>query len=138
MPLFREQFVLASRREEIEDAARKVLAAMEHAGYDKASAFAVRLALEEALTNAVQHGNKNDASRRVTVQCEISECEAVIDVHDEGEGFDPRSVPDPTAEENLDIPAGRGLMLMRSFMAEVTIHPPGNRVTMRYRRPQPA
>ena len=95
----------------------------------------MRLALEEALTNAVQHGNKNDPERRVTVQCEIGDRETLIDVRDEGEGFDPRSVPDPTAAENIDIPSGRGLMLMRSFMAEVVIHPPGNRVTMRYARP---
>jgi serine/threonine-protein kinase RsbW len=58
----------------------------------------------------------------------------VIDVEDEGEGFDPTAVPDPTASENLDIPSGRGLMLIRSFMADVTVHPPGNRITMRYRR----
>lgn len=134
MPAFRERFVLASRREDIEAAAQAVLSALERQGYDRASAFAVRLALEEALTNAVRHGNKEDPARRVTVQCEISEREAVIDVQDEGEGFDPQSIPDPTAAENLDIPAGRGLMLMRSFMADVTIHPPGNRVTMRYAR----
>ena len=113
----------------------KVLAALEHAGYDKSSAFAVRLAFEEALTNAVHHGNRDDPSRTITVQCRIGERETVIDVHDEGEGFDPRTVPDPTATENLEIPSGRGLMLMRSFMSEVTIHPPGNRVTMRYARP---
>lgn len=126
---------MASRREEVEAATQSVIAALERLGYDKASAFAVRLALEEALTNAVRHGNKEDPRRRVTLQCEIGEREALIDVEDEGEGFDPNAVPDPTAAENLDIPSGRGLMLMRSFMAEVTVHPPGNRVTMRFHRP---
>ncbi len=135
MPVFRERFVLASRREEVETAAGAVLAALERLGYDKASAFAVRLALEEALNNAVRHGNRDDPSRHVTLQCDISESQAILEVQDEGEGFDPQSVPDPTATENLDIPSGRGLMLMRSFMADVTIHPPGNRVTMRYARP---
>ena len=132
---FRERFVLPSSREEIEAATETVIAALDRLGYDKAGAFAIRLALEEALTNAVRHGNKNNPERLVTLQCDISEREAVLDVGDEGEGFDPQAVPDPTAAENLDIPSGRGLMLMRSFMADVQVHPPGNRVTMRFHRP---
>lgn len=125
---------MASRREDMEAATEAVLAALERLGYDKAAVFAVRLSLEEALANAVRHGNKDDAGRRVILQCEIGPNEAVLDVQDEGEGFDPGSVPDPTAAENLEIPAGRGLMLIRSFMADVTVHPPGNRITMRYHR----
>lgn len=125
---------MPSRREDMDAATSAVMAALDERGYDKAASFAVRLALEEALTNAVRHGNKEDPSRHVTLQYEIGDAEAVIDVQDEGEGFDPSAVPDPTAAENLDIPSGRGLMLMRSFMADVTIHPPGNRVTLRFRR----
>lgn len=125
---------MASRREDLDVATSAVIAALDQRGYDKASTFAVRLALEEALTNAVRHGNKEDPSRKVTLQFDIGEAEAIIEVQDEGEGFDPTAVPDPTAAENLDIPSGRGLMLMRSFMADVTIHPPGNRVTLRFRR----
>ena len=132
---FRERYVIPSRREDIEAIENGVLSAMERIGYDRAAAFAVRLALEEALSNAACHGNKNDPARRVTLICEIDHRDARFEIQDEGEGFDPESVPDPTAAENIDIPAGRGLMLMRSFMAEVTIHPPGNRVTMRYVRP---
>ena len=134
MAAFKERFVLPSRREEIEAATMAILTALDRLGYDKASVFAVRLSLEEALTNAVRHGNKDDARRHVTVLCEIGADDAVIDVQDEGEGFDPSAVPDPTAAENLDIPSGRGLMLIRSFMADVTVHPPGNRITMRYHR----
>ena len=125
---------MASRREDLDVATSAVIAALDQRGYDKASTFAVRLALEEALTNAVRHGNKEDPSRKVTLQFDIGDAEAIIEVQDEGEGFDPAAVPDPTAAENLDIPSGRGLMLMRSFMADVTIHPPGNRVTLRFRR----
>jgi len=131
---FSQRFVLASRREEIEAATETVLAALDRLGYDKAAVFAVRLSLEEALANAVRHGNKDDARRHVTLLCEIGATEAILDVQDEGEGFDPGTVPDPTAVENLDIPSGRGLMLIRSFMADVTVHPPGNRITMRYHR----
>ena len=136
--VFRERFVIPTRRDAIEAAQHSVLAALQRLGYDSAGAFAVRLAMEEALNNAMQHGNKNDPSRTITMLCEIDDAQAVLDILDQGEGFDPASVPDPTATENLDIPAGRGLMLMRSFMAEVRIHPPGNRVTMRFANPREA
>ncbi len=125
---------MASRREDTDAAMHQVLASLESLGYDKPSVFAIRLALEEALTNAVRHGNREDPSLRVTMTCDITGDEALIEIEDEGEGYDPASVPDPTAHENLDIPSGRGLMLMRSFMAEVVVHPPGNRVSLRYRR----
>lgn len=131
---FQERFVLPSRREDIDAAMDAVIAALDRFGYDQAGAFAIRLALEEALTNAVRHGNKNDPTRLVTLECAISDHETTLAVQDQGEGFDPSAVPDPTAAENLDIPSGRGLMLMRSFMAEVQVHPPGNRVTMRFHR----
>jgi serine/threonine-protein kinase RsbW len=134
--VFRERFVMPSRRDAIEAAQQAVLAALHRFGYDAAGAFAVRLAMEEALNNAIRHGNKEDPSRTITMDCEIDHAQAMLDIRDQGEGFDPASVPDPTAEENLDIPAGRGLMLMRSFMADVSIHPPGNRVTMRYAKPR--
>ncbi len=55
-------------------------------------------------------------------------------VQDEGVGFDPAAVPDPTRPENVDIPSGRGIMLMRAYMTEVEFDPPGNRVRMTYRR----
>jgi serine/threonine-protein kinase RsbW len=131
---FRERFDIPSSRDELDAAIAKIVAALEQLGYDQANAFAIRLALEEALTNAMRHGNKSDPNRIVKLACDISERDVVLDVEDQGEGFDPHSVPDPTAAENVDIPSGRGLMLMRSFMAEVQVHPPGNRVTMRYHR----
>ena len=51
-------------------------------------------------------------------------------IADEGKGFDPDDVPDPMAPENLERPCGRGLLLMRHYMTEVTYHPPGNRLSM--------
>jgi len=58
----------------------------------------------------------------------------VIDVEDVGEGFDPDSVPDPTEQENLEIPSGRGIVLMKSFMSHIEYEPPGNRVRMTFKR----
>jgi serine/threonine-protein kinase RsbW len=112
-----------------------LLQAVEQQKFDTASCFAIRLALEEGLSNAFKHGNKNDPGKKVELACRIELNTVEIDIQDEGEGFDPNSVPDPTAEENIEIPAGRGLTLIRAFMTEVEIYPPGNRMRMKYVRP---
>ena len=70
----------------------------------------------------------------VKLTCEVLADQITIEVEDEGEGFDPGAVPDPTVEENLEIPSGRGIVLMRSFMSEVAYMPPGNRLRMVYVR----
>ena len=106
-------------------------------GYDPAACFAVRTAIEEAVGNAIHHGNGNDPDRRVTIEYTADAEAVVIDVQDEGLGFDHRLVPDPTRPENLDIPAGRGIMLMRFYMSEVEFMVPGNCVRMRFDRKKP-
>ena len=96
--------------------------------------FAVQLALVEALVNAMKHGNRYDATKTVTVACILSDDCIHIEIADEGDGFDPEEVPDPTREENLDLPSGRGIMLIRSFMTGVTFNEVGNRVVMEKHR----
>ena len=95
--------------------------------------FAVRLCLEEALVNAFRHGNRLEPSLVVKFQASIGPDVCVFEVQDEGEGFDPGGVPDPTADENLEIPSGRGIMLMRAYMSEVEYLEPGNRLRMVFR-----
>ena len=85
--------------------------------------------------NAFKHGNKNDPDKVVTLECRIDGSTIELHVEDEGAGFDPDSVPDPTELENLEIPSGRGIVLMRSFMSEVSFEPPGNRVRLVFTRP---
>ncbi len=92
--------------------------------------FAIHLAVEEALVNAIKHGNHKDPSKSVQFTCRMSGDRIEIQITDEGDGFDPDAVPDPTDEENLEIPSGRGLMLMRCYMSSVEFNPRGNRVTM--------
>lgn len=135
--VFGGRFVLASRSEELAAFEAEFLPALEKAGYDPSSVFAVRLALEEAFNNAVQHGGQGRADARITVHCQVATHQVTIEVHDEGDGFDPDRVPDPTAEENLDIPSGRGIMLIRAYMSDVDIVPPGNCIRMVYRRSTP-
>jgi len=72
----------------------------------------------------------------VTVWCAIDPTGIELEVTDEGEGFDPGSVPDPTAEENIEIPSGRGIMLMRAYMTSVEYVAPGNRLRIVYRKPE--
>jgi len=107
---------------------------MEQRGYDPGCRFAVRAALEEALINAIEHGNGNDPAKTVTVEYVVSRALIVIEIEDYGEGFDPGAVPDSTRRQNMDIPCGRGILLMRAFMSEVDFYAPGNRVRMAFRR----
>jgi serine/threonine-protein kinase RsbW len=99
-------------------------------GYSDHAIFAIRLALDEALSNAVRHGNRNDPSKTVTVEYTINEDELRVTIEDEGPGFDPDCLPDPTLDENLERPCGRGVMLIRAYMTEVVFNAKGNRVTM--------
>ena len=103
-------------------------------GYSQGDVFAVKLALEEVLVNAIKHGNKYDSNKSVNVAHEIDEHQAVFTITDEGGGFRPADVPDPTADENLEKPCGRGLMLMRAFMDEVSYNDRGNQVRLMKRK----
>ena len=105
------------------------------AGYDQASCFALRLAMEEAIRNAFRHGHRNLPGEPVDVTYEVSPGQVTIRVRDRGPGFDPSDLPDPTAPENLAQPTGRGVMLIRAYMSEVSYNPKGNEVTMRFVKP---
>ena len=92
--------------------------------------FSIKLALEEALVNAIRHGNRSDPTKRVHVAYRVLPGRFEVHITDEGAGFDPAAVPDPTALENLERPGGRGLMLMRHYMTDVAFNERGNSVTL--------
>jgi serine/threonine-protein kinase RsbW len=92
--------------------------------------FGIKLALEEALVNAIKHGNRMDRGKKVRVTYRLLAERFDVQITDEGPGFDPEDVPDPTAPENLERPCGRGLMLMRHYMSAVSFSPCGNSVFM--------
>jgi serine/threonine-protein kinase RsbW len=96
------------------------------------SESAVELALREALSNAVLHGNGMDAHKFVQVlcQCELGRGVSII-VTDQGQGFDPSAVPNPLAVERLEAEHGRGIHLMKVAMDEVTFERGGTEVHMR-------
>lgn len=126
----RRQFVLPSVPESRETVERAVMEALERRGCGEDVLFAVRLALEEAIVNAIRHGNKSDPNKKIHVSYLIEDARIVISVEDEGPGFDLDSVPDPTAEENLEADHGRGILLMRVYMDEVVYNDRGNKVIL--------
>ena len=111
-----------------------IIALAQSCDFGEHEIFAIRLAIEEALVNAIKHGNGSDPSKKVRIEYEISAAEVRIRIEDEGPGFDPGAVPDPTSPEFLERPCGRGLMLMRYYMSEVDYNERGNRVDMLKRK----
>src|SRR5690242_14320001 len=114
--------------------ARRVQEQIERLLQDRATSdhdlFGIKLALEEALVNAIKHGNQMDRSKNVHISYRLLPDRFDVRIADEGVGFDPADVPDPTAVENLERPCGRGLMLMRHYMSEVAYSERGNTVSM--------
>lgn len=111
-----------------------LLERLQEHGWQEDDVFGVHLSVEEALVNAIKHGNRYDPDKCVAISCWVSPSRMRIKIRDQGEGFDPADVPDPTADENLEMPSGRGLMLMRNFMTEVKFCERGNSVHMEKHR----
>ncbi|HAD61384.1 MAG TPA: ATP-binding protein [Planctomycetaceae bacterium] len=108
----------------------QIIALMEKHEYSMRDVFAMRLSLEEAITNAIKHGNQDDESKLVTIHARIGEHGLHIEVTDEGEGFDPDEVPDPTSGDFIHRASGRGLMLMRAYLDNVCFIEGGRKIVM--------
>jgi serine/threonine-protein kinase RsbW len=113
----------------------EILSAITSCDYPDASTFALRLVIEEAVSNAFKHGNRGRPDAHVDIEWEIKPDQVLISVEDQGEGFDPESLPDPTDEDRLELPSGRGVLLIHAYMSDVQYNDRGNRVTMTYRNP---
>jgi len=107
-----------------------ILAKLKDNDFSEDDIFAVHLALEEAFINAVKHGNKMDPAKEVKIDYSVGLDKVGISMTDQGNGFDPDSVPDPRYGENLYRTEGRGLLLIRSFMDVVEFNERGNSVHM--------
>lgn len=108
----------------------KILDEVERCGFGEEDMFGIALALAEALGNAYEHGNRLDPGKRITVRYRVSCTAATIEIQDEGDGFDPGLVPDPTDDARLCRESGRGIQLMKAFLDDVQYSPRGNLVRL--------
>jgi serine/threonine-protein kinase RsbW len=123
-------FVIDSDLTQGREVQRQILDKIESAGYSGGSFFAVNLALEEALVNAIKHGNRLDPNKKVRIEARINPKKVEILIEDEGPGFDRSSVPDPTVAENLEKCSGRGILLIEAYMTRVSWDRGGRRLRM--------
>jgi serine/threonine-protein kinase RsbW len=127
---------LGSRFENIELAQVVLKDTLDQIGVDEDARHDIDLAVREAVTNAIKHGNQENPDKQVQIDLLLEGDELVIRIADEGSGFDPSSVPDPLAPENLLRTNGRGILFMRKYMDDVqySLRPEGGTVvTMRKR-----
>ena len=110
---------LPSRIETVATAAAAVAEFIGRSGISDDAAFGIDMAVREAVTNAVLHGNRQDETKTVDIVLKSSPDAVEISVNDQGPGFNPEEVPDPTANENILKASGRGIFFMRTFMDEV-------------------
>jgi len=96
--------------------------------------FNLRVALSEALANAMLYGNGGDAARMVVVRVLFGRTAIEMEVTDEGEGFNPDELPDPTTPDRLPLPQGRGIFLIQRLVDEVRFNDKGNAICMILRR----
>lgn len=142
-PLRRERLVsrfcelVPSTIEAVNELEERLLAEIQRMPCAPEEIEGVSLALREALANAVLHGNRSDPRKRVQVACFCDESEnggLLLVVRDEGAGFDPANVPDPTGAEAIHEAHGRGIFLMRHFLDEVRFAHGGSEVRLRKRK----
>jgi serine/threonine-protein kinase RsbW len=108
-----------SRIDAVDQAAAAVSEFLSRAGVSEDAVFGIDMAVREAVTNAVYHGNKLDETKFVEVGLKSFHDTFEITIHDQGLGFNPGDVPDPTKDENILKTSGRGIFFMRNFMDEV-------------------
>ena len=113
------RLVLPSHIEGVADAAAAVTDFVKTCGLSEDAAFGVDMAVREAVTNAIVHGNQEDETKSIEVVFSCVGDQLEIEISDQGEGFDPSSVPDPTEPANLLKTSGRGIFLMKTFMDQV-------------------
>ncbi len=131
---FPDDIVIASDTAEAQRVQEQIVDELKAVAFGEHDIFGIRLALEEALVNAMKHGNQLDPGKKVRIAWRVENEIFYVRIRDEGKGFNPDDVPDPTDLENLERPCGRGLMLMRHYMNDVRFLDRGNVCLMWKRR----
>ena len=107
---------------------------LEKACWNNKDTFGIHMAMEEAIMNAIRHGNQCVPEKDVHVQIQICAKKFFAQITDQGDGFDPDDLPDPRDEENLEKTSGRGVMLIRSFVDEVIYNAVGNSIQLKKKK----
>jgi len=126
--------VLESDPRQCADLVRELMDLLESEAWTKDDMFGIRMAVEEAVMNAIKHGNDEVRDRKVYVLFRLEKDRFYAKISDQGKGFCPDDVPDPTAETNLEKTSGRGVMLMKTFVDECRYNSCGNSVELVKRR----
>jgi serine/threonine-protein kinase RsbW len=131
-PELHEALTLPSTLSTVEVVEAKATEYAQKAGFDEDTGSQIAMVSREAAVNAVLHGNKKDPAKQVRATFELTSEDLTIKVADEGEGFDPSTIPDPLSPEGLLKPSGRGVFLMRAIMDEVNFRQlsPGAEITL--------
>ncbi len=108
----------------------RIISALEANQWEGRDLFHVQLAIEEAIVNAITHGNKYAEGKLVELEIRVDPRTTFMRVKDQGAGFKPAEVPDPRDDDHLECTNGRGVLLIREFMSEVRYNDRGNEVTM--------
>ena len=121
---------IPSRLDAIPEFTLSLLGKLKHLSLKEQEIFNIQLSLEEALVNAVKHGNKLNPNLSAQVSVEAKDGSLIITVIDEGEGFDFKDIPDPTNIDNLQKPSGRGIFLIKKLMDKVEFFDCGRGIKM--------
>lgn len=130
----RREYIIPSKVKHIYPVEQQILALARELGFSDDDCFCLRLSMDEAMVNAIIHGNKYDASKQVYVKVDGGDAAFEVTVRDEGDGYSVDDLQDPTTEENLHATHGRGIFLIRQFMSQVLFNDIGNQITFIIRR----
>jgi len=128
-----EHIVIGSRHTSIRTAEHKLKSILDKLHLESSLEHNILVAASEAVNNAVVHGNKSDPAKKVSLDINYKNNSVVLEVQDEGGGFNPKGLPNPLLPENLLKPSGRGIHIMKSLMDSVNFDftPRGTRIVMK-------
>ncbi|NMB80340.1 MAG: ATP-binding protein [Ignavibacteria bacterium] len=110
---------ISSNPEFLPDLEEFILDVAKETGLDNDQINSLSLSFSEAVSNSIVHGNKGDSNKKIRIKVEINSDKIIITIKDEGKGFNPEAIPDPTKPENILKDSGRGIHIMKSFLNDL-------------------
>lgn len=131
-----QTLTLKSTYEEVEKIEGLLNGLQDELGFSDELYARMMLAVSEAATNGIVHGNQLDESKTVEISAYLDDDNIIFETQDQGKGFDPGDIPDPLAEENLLKTSGRGVFLMEEYADEVSYSEGGTKLTLGFELPE--